>query len=430
MLDIKFVKENLDAVKANCVARKVNPEFAEEAVGCYKALQVSKKEVEHFNEERNKIANEMSKGNPDDERRRILIEEGKKIKGLVANLEALTAELEEQMKEVLFQIPNMALGAPNQSVILRTSGKIPEFPFEPLDHVQLAEKLDLIDFEAGADVVGNKFYYLKNDLVFLEMALITYAMWKLTEKGFTPIITPDLAKAEVVEGIGFNPRGENSQIYRTGDLCLIGTSEITLGGMYRNKVVNEASLPIKLAGFSHCFRTEAGAPGKEGKGIFRVHQFSKVEMFIFCRPEDSDKYHQELLNIEEEIFKDFELPFQVTDIPIDDLGAPAARKYDIEAWMPGRKDYCEVTSTSNCTDFQARRLNIKCRAGKDKARYLHTLNGTAVATSRAMIAILENNQQSDGSVRIPEVLRKYMRKNYISRFHRGAKCASQGKLSP
>jgi seryl-tRNA synthetase len=453
MLDIKFVKENKNDVKANCIARKVNPDFVDEVLSLHEKLSQLKHEIEHLNGERNKIANELSfamatgfKGTEVENRRifesypghlnaiacmppevigklvtgngygrkEILIEEGKKIKERISKFEIDSMKVEKELEDALFKIPNMSVGAPNQTVVLKTYGVVPNFGFKPLDHMQLASQLDLIDFEAGAEVVGNKFYYLKNDLAFLEMALALYVMRRLTYNGFIPFITPDLAKADIVEGIGFNPRGDNSQIYRTdNNLCLIGTSEITLGGMYRNKVIDEGKLPVKLAGFSHCFRTEAGAPGKEGKGIFRVHQFSKVEMFVICKPEDSESQHKQLVDIQEEIFRAFQIPYQVVDIPIDDLGAPAARKYDIEAWMPGRKDYCEVTSASNCTDFQSRRLNIKYRMGREKAKYVHTLNATAVAIPRTIIAIMENHQQADGGISIPSVLRGLMAKDYI-----------------
>jgi seryl-tRNA synthetase len=251
--------------------------------------------------------------------------------------------------------------------------------------------------------------------VLLELALVQYAFDTLLKHGYTPIITPDMARVEVLEGIGFIPRGPETQIYSiaNSDLCLIATAEITLGGMHRDKVMDELELPIKYVGLSHCFRTEAGAPGRDTRGLYRVHQFTKVEMFVFCAPDQSDALHQELLGIEEEVFQGLGLPYHVIDTCTGDLGGPAYRKYDLEAWMPGRGkagEHGEVTSTSNCTDYQARRLNIRYKSPKHKGtRFVHTLNGTAVAVSRALVALLENGQQADGSVAIPPALRPWMR---------------------
>jgi len=305
--------------------------------------------------------------------------------------------------------------------VIKRWGEPKQFDFKPKDHVALAEALDLVDFEAGAAVAGQKFYFLKNEAALLEIALVQYAMTTLVKHGYTPIITPDVARAEVLEGIGFIPRGPETQIYsiENTDLCLIATAEITLGGMHRNQTFDEEQLPRKYVGLSHCFRTEAGAPGRDARGLYRVHQFTKVEMFAFCAAEHSDALHEEILGIEEEVFQGLGLPYHVIDTCTGDLGGPAYRKYDLEAWMPGRGqkgEYGEVTSTSNCTEFQARRLNIRYRPkAEKKARYAHTLNGTAVAVSRAIVAILENYQQSDGTVLIPEVLRSWVGKDRIAR---------------
>src|SRR5207253_2229023 len=298
--------------------------------------------------------------------------------------------------------------------------------FAAKDHVALAEALDLVDFEAGASVTGQKFYFLKNEAVLLELALVQYAMQTLIRAGYTPVITPDLARVEVLEGIGFIPRDPNPetrQVYTVADtdLCLIATAEITLGGMHRDKVLDEAQLPQKYVGLSHCFRTEAGAPGRDTRGLYRVHQFTKVEMFAFCTPDQSEDIHLELLGIEEKIFQGLGLPYQVIDTCSGDLGGPAYRKYDLEAWMPGRGqsgEFGEVTSTSNCTDFQARRLNIRYKTpGQKRTRFVHTLNGTALAVTRAILAILENYQESDGSVVIPEVLQPIVSKATINKPH-------------
>ena len=286
------------------------------------------------------------------------------------------------------------------------------FPFKAKDHVQLGEELDILDFDKGAKVSGQKFYYIKNKAVILQMALERYAMDIVMKHGFTPFITPDVAKEEILNGIGFNPRGAESNIYTIEgtDTCLVGTAEITLGGYYKDTILNKEDLPIKMTGLSHCFRREAGGAGQYSKGLYRVHQFSKLEMFIYCLPEESESYHKEILAIEEEIFQGLGLPYRIVDTATGDLGAPAYRKFDIEAWMPGRGDegeYGEVTSTSNCTDYQARSLNIRYRDDDGKIKFVHMLNGTAVALSRAMVAVIENYQNEDGSITIPEALKVY-----------------------
>ena len=246
-------------------------------------------------------------------------------------------------------------------------------------------------------------------MVRLNYALINYGLDILSKKGFEILETPDLAKNEILTGIGFNPRGEETQVYsiENSDLSLIGTAEITVGGYHANEVLDLSEGPKKYAAISHCFRTEAGAYGKESKGLYRVHQFTKLEMFIFCKPEDSEKMHEELLNLEKEIADGLEIPYRVIDIPSGDLGGPAYRKYDIEAWMEMKQDYGEVTSTSNCTDYQARRLNIKYKKDDGQAEFVHTLNGTAVVLSRFPLALVEYHQQADGSIKIPKKLEKY-----------------------
>jgi len=255
--------------------------------------------------------------------------------------------------------------------------------------------------------------------VLLELALQRFAIDLLMHAGFTPYITPDVAKPEILDGIGYNPRGPETQIYSLAneDLCLVGTAEIPLGGLYKGEILDDDVLPLRLAGLSHCFRTEAGAAGRESRGLYRVHQFSKVEMFALTRPEDSEAMHEELVALEEKIFQALEIPYRVIDVASGDLGAPAYRKFDLEAWMPGRGesgDWGEVTSASNCTDYQARRLGIRMRrTGSKRNEFVHTLNGTAVALSRTPIAILENHQRADGSVAIPKALQPYLGRDVI-----------------
>jgi len=251
----------------------------------------------------------------------------------------------------------------------------------------------------------------------VNMDKVINAIKKLIEKGFTPYLTPDLAKNTILEGIGFNPRGDETNIYsiENTDLCLVGTAEITLGGLYYNKLLKEEDLPIKMVGFSHCFRTEAGAAGQATKGLYRVHQFSKIEMFVICKPEDSDDMLEFLRNIEEEIYQEIGIPYRVLDVASGDLGNPAYKKYDLEAWMPGRNDYGEITSTSNCTDFQSRRLNIKYKNTEGKNIFVHMLNGTVIAIPRVIISILENFQNEDGTIDIPKILIPYIGKDKITK---------------
>ncbi|MCH7479322.1 MAG: serine--tRNA ligase, partial [SAR324 cluster bacterium] len=241
----------------------------------------------------------------------------------------------------------------------------------------------------------------------LEIALVQFALRLLQEEGFTPFITPDLARQDILDGIGFNPRGESTQIYSIADsdLSLVATAEITLGGLLAGAVLDGEELPLLYAGLSHCFRTEAGSAGRESRGLYRVHQFTKVEMFAYARPEESEAMHQRFLEIEERIYRELGVPYQVVDICTGDLGAPAYRKFDLEAWMPGRGAWGEITSTSNCTDYQARRLNIRFKErGQKGTRFVHMLNGTAIAVPRAMIALIENGQAKDGSIRLPPCL--------------------------
>ncbi len=416
MLDAQFIRENLDAVKANCRHRNVAADV-DRVVQLDDQRKRLVQDTQILQQRQNGISKLIPK-EKDKDKKQALIQEGRELRDKVGALEAQVKEVEARLTEVLMTIPNMTHPqAPvgNENKVLRTSGAPRPFGFEAKDHIALAEALNLVDFEAGSAVAGQKFYFLKNDGALLELALIQYAMNTLIDAGYTPIITPDVARVDVLEGIGFMPRGPETQIYSLAntDLCLVATAEITLGGMHRDQILEELQLPIKYVGLSHCFRTEAGAPGRDTRGLYRVHQFTKVEMFAFCTPDQSDSIHQELLALEEKIFQGLGLPYQVIDTCTGDLGGPAYRKFDLEAWMPGRGqagEWGEVTSTSNCTDFQARRLNIRYKSPKHKGtRFVHTLNGTAVASTRAILAILENYQQADGTVLIPEVLRTWMR---------------------
>ena len=415
MLDYRFIKENLEAVKANIAARNMKAD-ADLVVKLFDKRTAMVTALQSLQAKRNEIAAKM-KGKLDPETRNKLIEEGKSIKAEIADKETQVSEVEQSLDEAGRQIPNMLHpDAPigkldTENLEVKKVGTPRKFDFEPKDHVQLGESLDIIDFDRGTKVSGPKFYYLKNEAVFLEQALIMYALNTLRKHNFQLFITPDVAKEEVLKGIGFNPRGNESNVYSIEDegTCLVATAEITLGGYHQDEILDKASLPRFYGGLSHCFRREAGAAGQFSKGLYRVHQFDKVEMFAYSTPEQSDEIHEKLRLIEEEIFTGLGLPFHVVDTCSGDLGAPAYRKWDLEAWMPGRNggEYGEVTSTSNCTDYQARRLNIKYKDDDGKNKYVHTLNGTAIAVGRAMLAILENYQNADGSVTIPEVLVPY-----------------------
>lgn len=427
MLDANYVRDNLELVKQNCVNRNA----ANADVDGVVRFDAERKKLQREADETKAKQNEISKKFPQaktPEEKAALKAESTALKDRVTALDNQLKQVEADLITALKTLPNLThpnapVGTdPSANVVLAKFGEPTKFDFKPKDHVELCEKLDLADMEAGTKVAGQKFYFLKNEGALLELALVNYAMQTLVKAGYTPVITPDLARVDVLEGIGFQPRdnAETRQVYTVADsdLCLIATAEITLGGMHKDMTFDEADLPKKYVGLSHCFRTEAGAAGRDTRGLYRVHQFTKVEMFAFCTPEQSDAIHEEIRAIEESIFNGLKIPFHVIDTCTGDLGGPAYRKYDLEAWMPGRGtagDYGEVTSTSNCTDFQSRRLNIRYKPKEKKGtQFVHTLNGTAVACTRAMIAVLENYQQADGTVIVPEVLRPWLGKDVIS----------------
>lgn len=434
MLDIKYIRDNLAAVKANIRNRGLSAD-PDKAIRLQEERNALLHQLDNQRQARNENAKKM-RGPMDKAARQALIAEGRDLKEAIAGDEARLAAVEAGLRLELERIPNMAhpdapIGREEKDnlEISRSSSSgsggssggsggssPPNFDFAPRDHIELATLLDIIDFERATAVSGSKFYYLKNEAVYLELALIRYAMDILRKEGFSILATPDIAREEVAAGIGFNPRGAESNIYTiegTGT-CLIGTAEITLGAYHAGETIPGAELPIRLAGISHCFRREAGAAGQFSKGLYRVHQFTKLEMFIYAHPEDSEKMLGELRRIEEAIFTGLGIPFRVVDTCTGDLGAPAYRKYDLEAWMPGRGaagEWGEVTSASNCTDYQSRRLKVRYKdgAGAGGGRgFVHMLNGTAIAVPRAIISILENFQEADGSVRMPPVLHPYL----------------------
>lgn len=423
MLDLKFIRDNLEAVKENVSKRHVNAD-PERVVSLYDQRNAMLRELEELRGQRNENAKRM-KGKLPDEERQSLIEEGKRLKQEIPAKEQELAAIETQLEEEAGKLPNMThpdspLGEDDTANREIRRVGTPRAREEWMrDHVEIAQALDLIDFETAARVSGAKFYYLRNEAVFLEFALARLALDVVSSRGFTATITPDIARQEMAQGTGFNPRGAESNIYNLEgeDTCLIGTAEITLGGYHAGSILQADQLPIRLAGFSHCFRREAGAAGQFSRGLYRVHQFSKVEMFVYALPDQSAEILEEMVAIEEEIFRKLEVPYRVVDVAAGDLGGPAYRKYDLEAWMPGRGeegDWGEVTSASNCTDYQARRLNVRFK-GQKRNEFVHMLNGTAVAVSRALVALLENHQQEDGSIRIPEALQAYSGFDRIAR---------------
>jgi len=422
MLDPRTLAERRDEVAESCRRRGVRADV-DAAVAAYQRLAALRTELGEANRLRNEHQKAAAKPSGQQARlgpaeREAHAAEGRRLKDAVSQLEEAVSRAERTLEQAAAGLPNFIHpdvpdGGEADARELRRFGEPRRFDFAPLDHLALAERLDLVDFEGGAKVAGPKFYYLRNEAVLLELALERMALDLLRAEGFRLLATPDLARPEIVDGLGFNPRGAETQIYSVADhdLCLVGTAEITLGGLYADALLDEAELPIRLAGLSHCFRTEAGAYGRESRGLYRVHQFSKVEMFALVRPEDSEAMHEQLVGLEERYFQALEIPYRVIDIAAGDLGAPAYRKYDLEAWMFGRGDaggWGEITSASNCTDYQARRLRARFRrVGAKKTEFVHMLNGTAVAVSRALVALLENHQRADGSVGVPKALQPY-----------------------
>src|SRR5919202_191411 len=395
MLDLRFIRENAEAVAENLRNRGVVVDV-DLVVGLADRRSELIQELNELKQRQNQLAKLVGRER-DPAARENLIADSRATKELIPEREAELAAVEGRLREEMLEIPNMTHpDAPigkdeTENVEIRRVGEIPDLGFEPKDHVELGERLGIVDFEAGAKVAGSKFYFLRGDAVLLELGLVRYALDMLMNRGYEPAITPDLAR----------------------DDALVGTAEITLAGSLADEILDGDNLPLRIAGLSHCFRTEAGSHGRASRGLYRVHQFTKVEMFAFTTPEQSEAMHDEMLSIEEEIFQGLGLPYRVMDICTGDLGGAAYRKYDLEAWMPGRNAYGEVTSTSNTTDYQARRLQIRYRRDGGRPQLLYTLNGTAIAVSRTLIPILENYQQEDGSIIVPEALVSYVGKKVL-----------------
>ena len=408
MLDVKFIRDNLELVEKSAKEKgyKIN---VKEVLSLDDKRKKELARVEELRRQRNEIAAKMKGGKPEP----ASIEEGKKVKAELAGLEEDLDKVELEYKSALKSVPNIIfedvpLGGEECSVEIKSWGGQKK---DGVDHLDYAVKRDWVDFERGAKVAGTKFYYLKNELALLENALIQFGLKKVLEKGFNFITVPDLVSSKVLEGTGFNPRtsDQSDEYFIEGeDLALIATAEIALTGYHVNEIIDEKDLPLKYAGLSACFRKEAGSAGKHTRGLFRVHQFNKLEMYVFCLPEKSKEMHEMILATEEEIWQELGIPYRVINIAAGDLGAPAAKKYDIEYWSPVDQTYRELTSCSNCTDFQARNLNIRVRREDGSVEVLHTLNGTAVSLARTMVAVIENYATLDGKLKIPEVLKPYL----------------------
>ena len=408
MLDIRFIRENPDKVSENAKQKgyKVN-------INELLMLDDSRREVlssvELLRKKRNENSQKMKGAKPSDE----LIKEGREIKEKLAGLETELREKEEKLNELMMNVPNMIfddvpLGDEEDSVVIKTVG---DTKTGAKDHLDYCVKRDWVDFDRGAKVAGTKFYYLKGDLALLENAITQYALNFLIKKGFRFMTVPHMVSSRVLTGTGFAPRtsDQNDGYFVEGeDLALIATAEIPLTGYHADEILDEKDLPLFYAGYSPCYRKEAGTYGKHTRGLFRVHQFNKLEMYAFTTPEMSKEVHEKILALEEEIWQNLGISYHVINIAAGDLGAPAAKKYDIEYWSKVDGKYRELTSCSNCTDFQARNLNIRVRRKDGKIEILHTLNGTAVSLARALVAIIENHQDENGKLVIPEVLRPYM----------------------
>jgi seryl-tRNA synthetase len=414
MLDLKLIRSDPERVKA-ALARRGAADRVDELLALDARRRELLPEIESAQAERKSLSKKVGEAKQAGGDAPELMEE---VAALKEKIESGRAELEQvdaELERVVASLPNLPdPAAPDgeteeDAVVLREAGERPEFDFEPRDHLEIGAELGLIDMEAGARLSGSRFAYLKGDLVLLELALVRYAMDRLSAEGFEPVIPPVLVREEALFGTGFLPDTEQ-QIYAIPEdgLYLAGTSEVALASLHAGEILEPGTLPRRYAGFSSCFRREAGAAGRDTRGIFRVHQFDKVEMFSFVEPADSPAEHERILAIEEAILSELEIPYRVVDIPVGDLGPSAARKFDCEAWIPSQGRYRELTSCSNTTDYQARRLGCRYRpADGESPQAAHTLNGTAVAVGRTMIALIENRQERDGGFTLPNTLHSY-----------------------
>ena len=414
MLDLKLIRSDPERVKA-ALARRGAAGQVDELLALDARRRQLLPEVENAQAERKTLSKQIGEAK----------QAGEDAEELMATVQGLKERIEggkEELEKVEAELGRIALALPNlpdpdapdgmteeDAVVIREVGQPPRFDFEPRDHLQIGTELGLIDMEAGARLSGSRFAYLKGDLVLLELALVRFAIELVRAEGHEPVIPPVLVREEALEGTGFLP-GDRDQIYEIpkDELFLTGTSEVALASLHADEILDAAALPLRYCGFSTCFRREAGAAGRDTRGIFRVHQFDKVEMFSFVEPSESAAEHERLLAIEERILTELEIPYRVVNVAAGDLGAPAAKKYDCEAWIPSQDRYRELTSCSNTTDYQARRLGCRYRAADGESpQAVHTLNGTAVAVGRTMIALIENRQERDGGFTLPNTLHRY-----------------------
>ena len=415
MLDIKLIRNEPDLVREALRRRGAH---AEAALDKLLELDRSRREtlvaVEEKRSLRNAVSEQIAQAKKAKQDASEQIEAMRLVGEEIKSLDVKLKDVEGALEEELLQVPNLPeasapTGGEEDSAVMHHWGDVRAFAFTPQDHLDLALPHDLIDMERGARTSGSRFAYLKGDLVFLQFALVQFALQKLASKGFRPVVVPVLVRDEAMYGTGFFPT-DLQQVYHieADGLNLVGTSEVPLAALHMDEILNESDLPIRYVGYSSCFRREAGAAGKDTRGIFRVHQFDKVEMFSFCSPDKSPEEHDFMRSIEEEILQELGLPYRAVNIAAGDLGAPAAKKYDLEAWLPTQERYREVTSCSNCTDYQARRLKVRAKGEKGSPYLIHTLNGTVVAVGRTIIAIMENYQTEDGRIQVPAVLRPFL----------------------
>ena len=410
MIDLKFLRENPDVVRASQTTRGEDPELVDQLIAADEARRESIAAADALRAEQKAFGKKIGQAAPED--RPALLEGSNQLKAKVKEADAAQKAAEAEVGRLQLLISNVVDGAPaggeDDFIVLEHVGEPTTFDFEPKDHLELGESLGLIDMERGTKVSGSRFYFLTGHGAMLQLAMLTLAAQKAMAAGFQLTTTPVLVRPEVMQGTGFLGAHADEVYYLPADdLYLVGTSEVALAGYHQGEIIDLSAGPKRYAGWSSCFRREAGSYGKDTRGIIRVHQFDKVEMFSWCKPEDAAAEHQKLLDMERDMLAAIEVPYRIIDVAGGDLGSSAARKFDTEAWVPTQNTYRELTSTSNCTTFQARRLGVRYRDDNGKAQVCATLNGT-LATTRWLVAILENNQQADGSVVVPEALRPYM----------------------
>ncbi|MGY6463976.1 serine--tRNA ligase [Corynebacterium sp. UMB8791] len=415
MIDLKFLRENANDVRESQTARGEDPSLVDQLLAADEQRREAIQAADELRAEQKAFGKKIGQASP--EERPALLEGSNELKAKVKAAEAKQAEAEQAVQDLQYKIPNPIQGAPaggeEDFVVLEHVGEVPTFDFEVKDHLELGENLGIIDMKRGTKVGGARFYYLVGDGAWMQLGMMMLAAQKAREAGFKVMIPPVLVRPDVMQGTGFLDEHDEEIYYlERDDLYLVGTSEVALAGYHTDEIIDLSDGPLLYAGWSSCFRREAGSYGKDTRGILRVHQFDKLEMFAYCKPEDAEEMHQKLLGLERDMLAAVEVPYRIIDVAAGDLGSSAARKFDTEAWVPSQDTYRELTSTSNCTTFQARRLSIRYRDENGKTQTAATLNGT-LATTRWLVAILENNQQADGSVKVPEALRPWVGKDVL-----------------